>query len=189
MNFLYSNNFGKLIQGNFSINLAMDKAVNTTEIPYLPFTKKVVINKFKSYILCDGLSDPIFEKNCDQNIRSLVDNKDFFDFTNKEDVDNFLIQSTERSKVGGATFHQIIYLSPGYDTLEEQKLSGLIILPTDKNGDILTTKHIKGILLYYHATIFSKFNTPSNYIDYERLKTLFKLSDYSYLFLLLLSNG
>ena len=146
-----------IMQQKFAMNLNGEVIINNLDLG----------QAFLSLILCDGLTDQQYLKNCSNNINSLADNKDLFTFDNNTSVQNFIENSTQNSGVVGAKFDYIEYTSPGYSStnsianLPTENLSGLVVLPTDGKGNILPVSKIKGILIYYHGTIPSKNGVPS----------------------------
>ena len=77
--------------------------------------------------------------------------------------------SKNTAEVASAHFYRIIYNTPGAPyifaggTTTPQDVSALIIVPRDKDGVALTQDKIRGVILYYHPTVFSKAEVPSNF--------------------------
>ncbi len=64
---------------------------------------------------------------------------------------------------------QLIYTTPGAPmkfangATSLETVSGLVLLPLDSAGKAIPTKDIKGVVIYYHPTILSKYGVPSGY--------------------------
>ena len=71
--------------------------------------------------------------------------------------------------VASTKFYRIIYNTPGAPYIfsggatTPQDVSALMIVPRDKNGVALAQDKIKGVILYYHPTVFSKAGVPSGF--------------------------
>ena len=152
LNIAYAD-YGDLVSGEQ--NIVNDHLIHTFDLPlnskHLELIKLNNAELFRRNILCYRI--PLI--NCEQNIKALVNDKNLFNFPSIESVNNFFIDSIHASATFYVTYHTILYKSPGYKTKNEQTLSGLMILPETK---------IKGIIIVYHGSMFSKFVAPSGYI-------------------------
>ena len=152
LNIAYAD-YGDLVSGEQ--NIVNDHLIYTFNLPlkskHLELIKLNNAESFRRNILCYSI--PLI--NCEQNIKALVNDKNLFNFPSIESVNDFFIDSIHASETFYVTYHTILYKSPGYKTKNEQTLSGLMILPETK---------IKGIIIVYHGSIFSKFAAPSGYI-------------------------
>jgi hypothetical protein len=95
--------------------------------------------------------------------------KNIGDFDPRTFVIGTTLAKENNAGVGSTLFYRFIYNTPGASyvwgggTTTPQDVSGLIIVPRDAAGNALTPDKIKGVVLYYHPTIFSKIGVPSGF--------------------------
>ncbi len=112
---------------------------------------------FTNKIICNSLSET---KYCDLNVSYVKANPNIF---------GNIPDSTSIPVAAGVRFKLLEYstLAPPIRSSSTSgssvNVSGLVVMPTDLNGNLLPADKIKGVLIYYHETIASKTGNPSGY--------------------------
>ena len=107
-----------------------------------------------------GLSSANAESVCASNVAYIqnINESSLFNMSGATNLSNFVVNNT--ASVTGVQKYKIIYNTPGQaygfggGAVSNETVSGLVIVP--QGGTI------KGVVLYYHGTIFSKNDVPSN---------------------------
>jgi hypothetical protein len=151
--------YGKLISGGSApANSMMNNIESHGMLPMASAN-----SNFQQYILCSG---EVESTHCQQNISYINSHPESFGLIST--ANNYLPDRAGQAGVGGVKFDAITYNTPGVpyayaNAPANETVSGLIILPTDGNGNPLPASQIKGVVLYYHQTVISKGGVPSGY--------------------------
>ena len=147
-----------------------------TTIPMTTFNES-----FVNLIVCKNISTESTQADnyatycVSQNQNYVNQESILFGLSGVESVGNFVNTRSQAALVNKAKFDAITYTTPGApymfagQTVAKEIASGLVILPTDINGNVLQESQIKGVILYYHSTIFSKGGVPSGYSNISKV--------------------
>jgi hypothetical protein len=114
-------------------------------------------NKYLEFI-CYGLD--LDSDQCEENIHNIANDKMFGQF----DLSKHPISNNELG-VSSIDLYRINYLTSGVGSSENNiNVSGLVIVP-----DLPKSKSYKGVILYYHPTMLSKYYVPSNLSDDDNI--------------------
>lgn len=111
------------------------------------------LQSFLSSQVCQGLET----NDCNSNLDYIRQNADFGHI----DVSNFVTNNP--LNVPSVTAYKLVYNTIGVPQYlsggapEEETVSGVVLMPN------INPHNIKGVILYYHATLMSKLQVPSNF--------------------------
>ena len=192
------NNYGIVVSGGTApINSIMQNfGLNSNGV--IPILNLDINQTFLSIIPCYNLISSTglnFFNNCTQNINYIASNPNIFGINKSTNVVQFVENSVAKSNISYAKLDYLQYTSPGLpiasagQTIPTLNLSGLIILPTDANGNIVDSRLIKGILLYYHDTIPSKNGVMSGFNNSDSISMGLTFLNQYILTAVFVSNG
>ena len=171
-----NNNYGILINGGTAPSNSIMKSFGLNNNGVIPINNLAANQSFTGLIPCFNLvgsSGLNFTNNCNQNFNYILSNPQIFGIESSNDLINFIPNSTSSSNILYAKYDYIKYTSPGMANISSGRsipkltLSGLVILPTDQDGKIVSTNLIKGVILYYHDTIPSKNGVMSGFNNFD----------------------
>ena len=116
-----------------------------------------LFSNFVSQVICNSLIEPDY---CNYNISYIAANTSIYGVM-PVSGSSFIAKGVRFKILGYTTLAPSIQSSSTAGAIEN--VSGLVVLPTDANGNLLSANLIKGVLLYFHETIASKTGNPSGY--------------------------
>ena len=133
-------------------------------------------NSFLDMVCNNIKSNEFLSKYCMQNMHEISTNPIYGMKNEIGNLVNFVNNNVSNSGAVKLNFSMIKYNSPGFNPyLKLMKvspnltLSGIVILPEDNNGNLLSYNKIKGIVIYYHPTVISKNSVPSGFGNIDTL--------------------
>lgn len=114
------------------------------------------------YGICSGIHD-LTSPQCLSNFAFVNSPSNATLFGSGFNITSFVKTNAAASGVSGVNAYRITYNSPGQPyvfaggSAPNLTVSGLVLVPTVQNPG-----QIKGIVIYYHGTILSKYEVPSN---------------------------
>ncbi|MCX8514479.1 MAG: hypothetical protein ORN24_02820 [Burkholderiales bacterium] len=159
--------YGRLISSSVA-------PVNSVMIPMMAngmLSMESAESQFSRVILCSG---EVESSHCQQNIAYINAHAESFGLEEVNGAATYLSDKATAAGVGGVKFDAITYNTPGVpyayaNAPANETVSGLVILPTDANGNLLPANRIKGVVLYYHQTVISKGGVPSGYSNHSSI--------------------